>query len=80
MSETYQLIKMLVEDIHDKQLWYERARQDRSESRMDASQHQMLGLKVALGRALALCEDAVENETSSEAIFRANDHLAKIHR
>ena len=78
MSDLALIVKELVEDIQDKQLWYERARQERSGERMNVNQHQMLGLKVGLGRVLALMQDGKTGLGATEAIFVANAYLAQL--
>ena len=51
------------------------ARADHSLSRIAANEHQVLGLKLALGHALAVAATGAKAENPGEAMQRANTHL-----
>lgn len=69
-----ELIRQLTADIQEKWRWWEKARSERSEGKMDVCTHQRLGLQVALGRALAL-RDNLPQEDEFQALARGCDFM-----
>lgn len=69
------VIAELVNQIKDKEFWYEKARRDNSEQRMETCRTQSVALKYALGLALVVRTDGRAPQ-EYEALLAANVYLA----
>lgn len=68
------LIAQITKDVEEVQYWWDRAQEDRSQSKMDSCAQQRIGLQIALGRALAL-RDGLPQEDPIRAMQRGIDHV-----